>query len=83
MWWSCKNGHEWESIINSRAKGSGCPYCSGFYAIAGENDLQTVFPGIVMQWDYEKNGDLKPFNVLPHSEKRYIGYVKMDIAGCR
>ena len=28
-WWVCKEGHEWQAIIQSRSRGSGCPYCSG------------------------------------------------------
>lgn len=27
VWWLCKEGHEWEAVINSRNKGSGCPVC--------------------------------------------------------
>ncbi|MBQ1581970.1 MAG: zinc-ribbon domain-containing protein [Prevotella sp.] len=29
VWWLCKNGHEWQAKVSSRANGSGCPYCSG------------------------------------------------------
>jgi hypothetical protein len=29
VWWKCKNGHEWKDKIQSRAYGTGCPYCSG------------------------------------------------------
>ena len=28
VWWSCEYSHEWQATISSRAKGSGCPYCS-------------------------------------------------------
>lgn len=29
VWWICNNcGHEWESIVANRAKGSGCPACA-------------------------------------------------------
>lgn len=28
-WWQCKRGHEWESVIYTRAKiGCGCPHCN-------------------------------------------------------
>jgi len=27
VWWKCKNGHEWESRINNRKQGRGCPSC--------------------------------------------------------
>ena len=28
VWWICSKGHEWDAIISSRTRGSGCPYCS-------------------------------------------------------
>ena len=27
VFWKCKNGHQWETIIKDRNRGSGCPYC--------------------------------------------------------
>lgn len=27
VWWKCQYGHEWESSIASRVRGSGCPCC--------------------------------------------------------
>lgn len=27
-WWRCQEGHEWESTVNNRSHGQGCPYCS-------------------------------------------------------
>lgn len=67
VWWKCSNRHEWKASINARAYGIGCPYCSGRYAISGENDLQTRFPAIAAEWNYEKNGDLDPTNVTAYS----------------
>lgn len=29
VWWVCKNGHEWKSLINNRSLGVGCPICAG------------------------------------------------------
>ena len=29
VWWKCSKGHEWQALISNRAKGKGCPYCSG------------------------------------------------------
>ncbi len=54
VWWKCSKGHEWEASIGHRTKGRGCPYCSGRYAIKGENDLQTVNPTLAKEWNYEK-----------------------------
>ena len=27
VWWKCKEGHEWQALINSRNRGNGCPKC--------------------------------------------------------
>ena len=70
VWWKCEKGHEWQAIIQSRNRGNGCPYCSGLIAIPGENDLKTVNPDLSQEWNFEKNGDLSPADVLPNSEKK-------------
>lgn len=68
VWWKCKKGHSWQAAISSRTAGStACPVCSGRAVIAGENDLQTIFPNIAAQWDKEKNGSLSPSSVSPFS----------------
>ena len=32
VWWQCHKNklHEWEARIDSRSRGNGCPFCSGF-----------------------------------------------------
>ena len=70
VWWKCASGHTWQSSIANRNKGKGCPYCSGRYAILGENDLQSVNPALAKEWNYEKNGDLSPNHILPNSDKK-------------
>ena len=70
VWWKCSKGHEWQAIIQGRNKGTGCPYCSGRYAIKGVNDLQTVNPKLANEWNYEKNNGLTPADVMPNSDKK-------------
>jgi len=70
VWWKCQEGHEWQTSIASRNSGYGCPYCSGLYAIKGETDLQTVNPILAKEWNYEKNGDLKPEHFTANSGKK-------------
>ena len=70
VWWKCKNGHEWQATIGSRNGGRGCPYCSGYYVIKGQNDLQTVNPSLAKEWNYEKNNGLTPTDVMPNSDKK-------------
>lgn len=70
VWWKCKNGHEWQAIINDRTRGNGCPYCSGQRLIKGKNDLQTINPILASEWNYEKNAELTPAHVFPNSDKK-------------
>ena len=70
VWWRCCKGHEWQAFIYNRNKGNGCPYCSGRYAIKGENDLQTVNPALSSEWDYDNNSGLTPEDVISNSSKK-------------
>lgn len=38
--------------------------------IVGVNDLETLYPEISKEWNYEKNGDLKPCDITSHSGKK-------------
>ena len=69
-WWKCNKGHEWQARIDHVNKGHGCPYCSGRYAIKGENDLQTVNPALSNEWNYEKNGNMTPADVTANAGKK-------------
>ncbi|WP_022755210.1 zinc-ribbon domain-containing protein [Butyrivibrio fibrisolvens] len=69
-WWKCSAGHCWKASVKSRTQGRGCPFCAGRMPIAGKNDLLTSFPDVAREWDYEKNRELKPSEVLPFSHKK-------------
>lgn len=60
VWWLCEEGHEWQSIIKSRNKGVGCPYCSNKRVVPGKNDLFTINPELAKEWHPTKNGELTP-----------------------
>ncbi|MBQ2286377.1 MAG: hypothetical protein II252_03635, partial [Clostridia bacterium] len=70
VWWKCANGHEWQATIAHRNDGSGCPYCSGRYVITGENDLKTINPDLANEWNYKRNGSLKPAHFLANSHEK-------------
>lgn len=71
VWWRRKKKHEWEATIASRTNnGTGCPVCANRIIIEGFNDLATLDPEIAEQWDYEKNGDMKPTQISISSNKR-------------
>lgn len=71
VWWRCRNGHSWQASISSRAGlKADCPICSGNEVLPGENDLASRYPGLVLEWDHEKNGGLTPEQVRPASNRK-------------
>ena len=71
VWWRCENGHEWKAIVGNRFRlHSGCPYCAGQRAIKGVNDLATINPELLLEWNYEKNGALNPEDVAKSSGRK-------------
>lgn len=75
VWWICEKGHHYEAAIYQRATknaggGTNCPYCSNKKVLKGYNDLETLNPEVAAEWNYEKNGDLKPCDFVISSGKR-------------
>ena len=70
VWWICSQGHEYESSINHRASGRGCPYCTGKKILKGFNDLQTKNPELAKEWHPIKNGNLTPSEIMPNSMQK-------------
>lgn len=71
VWWRCKEGHEWQSVVSARTgkDSCGCPYCYGRYAVTGVNDLEAVKPELALEWHPTKN-KMKPSQILPNSNKK-------------
>ncbi len=72
VWWRCELGHSWKAAPYSRTRenGSGCPYCTGKKVLPGFNDLATLKPALAKEWYHPLNGDLKPSDVTPGSNKK-------------
>lgn len=70
VWWLCSLLHEWDAAISHRARGTGCPVCTGRRVLAGFNDLSTVNPELAAQWHPTLNGDLTPHNVTANSNRK-------------
>ena len=70
VWWICEQSHSWLAPTADRVYGSGCPFCSGRFAISGVNDLATTHPKIAAQWHPTKNGDLLTTEVKAATNKR-------------
>ena len=47
--WICSSSHIWTSSVNNRSRGSGCPYCSGYFPIKGITDLSTKNPNLARE----------------------------------
>jgi len=56
VWWQGECGHEWESIISNRNKGSGCPYCAGVSILKGFNDMWTTNSELAMKLANPQDG---------------------------
>ncbi|MFI3171958.1 MAG: zinc-ribbon domain-containing protein [Eubacteriales bacterium] len=57
VWWKCSKGHSYQCAIHHKTgeNVTGCPYCSNQKVLEGYNDLATIYPELVAQWNYKKN----------------------------
>lgn len=71
VWWICSknNEHKWDAKISNRSNFKGCPFCSSQRTFIGDSIL-IKFPEIASEWNYDKNGNLKPEEILPNSNKK-------------
>ena len=69
VWWKCSKGHEWYTLISTRAGGSKCPYCSGIELLKGFNDFATRQPELAEEWS-DRNLPLTPDMVNEKSRKK-------------
>ena len=68
-WWRCEKGHSWKAQIKHRTNGTGCPICANKVVLEGYNDLMTTHPSLGSEWDYKKNKDMLPTQVVSGSDK--------------
>ena len=67
--WICGQGHKWVAPISQRSGGNGCPVCANKQLLKGYNDIQTLFPRVAKEWDYEKN-DTQPEDHIAGTHKK-------------
>ena len=79
FWWICSKGHSFQATISGRVRGSKCPYCVNTRVLKGFNDLQSKNPLLAAEWDYEKNGNTMPTEVVFNSGKQF--FWKCSICG--
>jgi len=71
IWWRCSRDaeHEWQTAPTARTtRSTGCPFCSGRRATPSTS-LAAIKPEIAARWHPKKNGELKPTDVRPASNK--------------
>jgi len=70
VWWKCDKAddHEWETKVNYRKSGQGCPCCSGNKLVTS-NSLLSIYPELAKEWHSTKNGTLLPQNIYARSGK--------------
>mgnify|MGYP000297091649 FL=1 len=71
VYFKCKNGHSFVRPIIRHVELNGqCPICSGTVLKKGSNDLATIYPAVILFWDYEKN-EKRPDQVLATLDNSY------------
>ena len=75
VYWKCHVcGYEWKSMVVSHSKTKfsckKCSYREKSLMRFGDKPLVETHPQLADEWDYEKNGELTPYNVTAHLHKR-------------
>jgi very-short-patch-repair endonuclease len=69
-YWICERGHSFVYSVRQRTvNGLNCPYCSKRKA-STEYNLLTLNPELGCEWNYSKNVNIMPEQVLPSSNKK-------------
>jgi hypothetical protein len=73
LWWTCpvspEHDYQASGAHRARARGTGCPYCSGL-KVCSTNSLRSLAPEIAAQWLPTKNGKLTPDTIASKSGKQ-------------
>jgi G:T-mismatch repair DNA endonuclease (very short patch repair protein) len=68
--WVCEHGHTWwAAVVRRTRRGNGCTVCSGHGVQTGVNDLATLFPALMDEWDYTRNAHLDPTHLAKGSSE--------------
>lgn len=67
-WWECpKCRNAYDATVNNRARGKGCPFCSG-QRVDPKRNLATEHPALVSEWHPKNN--TKPSEYSPSSHAK-------------
>src|SRR5262245_34699807 len=79
IWWRCDRGpdHEWSAAASSRVGGAGCPFCAN-QRVSVTNSLAVLHPALAREWCAERNGKLRPTDVVAGSTR--VAWWKCEVA---
>lgn len=70
VWWKCNTcNFEYQATVQQKGQDYKCPSCTN-QVVTQDNCLATNYPEIASEWNYNKNGDLTPFDLTPGSDKK-------------
>ncbi len=90
--WRCPNNHFYSARIYDRSRGRGCPYCAGKLSIIGVNDLRTLCPELIKEWDCSSNqlpperytlGSSKKVNWICPKGHKWAAIIKDRVGGTK
>jgi len=80
VWWKCSKDerHVWKAAVRRRVYNkTGCLYCAGKLVLR-EESFGAKHPDLMEEWDWDKNGDLDPYNLSCNSNKSIYWVCKND-----
>lgn len=78
VWWLCPMGHSYKASVSHRTSikaSTSCPICSGQQILSGYNDLATLRPDLLKEWDNKKNIDINPHTISPNFSSKKVWWV--------
>lgn len=71
VYWRCKKcDYSWKTSVATRVNGHGCPACAGVRLYPSHNDLATLRPDLLEEWNYTLNSPLQPNKVTASANKK-------------
>ncbi len=70
IWWCHDGGHAFPMRVQTRTKGSNCPFCARRLLLVGFNDFATTHPGLASEWHSWRNWKY-PSEVMAGSNTKY------------
>jgi hypothetical protein len=72
--WICANGHTYSASPYNRSRGRGCPICTGKQVVAGINDVASLYPSLLNEWDTTIPNNI-PLNLVTVGSNKVIHWI--------